>query len=325
MRAKSSWIHRITRAGLPALLVGLVLGQAAQAEIIYVVGSTSPNLNAGTGHLYSFDTANLGAVSDVVVNGPGFAGQFITDIDFQPGTGTLIGLGYTGSVYTLNTSTGLATSVSTALSQGGPNYNSSGIDFNPTTGNLRVVDPFEGNRQLNVGTNTRTNDSIPAYGAGDVNNGRTQYLEDIAYTNSGAAYVIDFAGASHDSPLLATMSPDTGGASSLHTVGTLGAAGHAGGFDVSGDTGTAYAILNSAGFINNTKTLYSIDLSTGVATSLGAVAIDSGVEVYGLSVAPVPGGGGGNGGGVPLPMAAWAALPAIALVMKSKLRMAKTV
>jgi len=315
MRVTFSWVHLLTRAGLPALLVGLLLGQSARAEIIYVVGSSNPNLGAGTGHLYSFDTATPGTVTDVVVNGPGFSGQFITDIDFQPGTGTLYGLGYTGSVYSLNTTTAVATSVSTTLSQGGPNYISTGIDFNPTTGNLRVVDPFEGNRQLNIATNTRTNDANPVYGAADVNTGRTPSLQDIAYTNSGAAYVIDFAGASHDSPLLATLSPDTGGANSLHTVGNLGASGKAGGFDVSSSTGIAYAILNSDGFINNTKTLYSIDLNTGIATSLGIVGIDSGVEVYGLAVAPAPGGGGG---GVPLPLGLWAAVPAIALVAKAK-------
>ena len=315
MRVTSFGFRPITKASLFAMIAGLLLGPTAGAAIIYVVGSTNPNLGAGTGHLYSFDTATPGTVTDVVVNGPGFSGQFITDIDFEPGTGTLYGLGYTGSVYKLDTTTALATSVSTALSQGGPNYISTGIDFNPTTGNLRVVDPVEGNRQLKISTNTRTNDANPAYGGADVNAGRTPHLQDIAYTNSGAAYVLDFTGASHNGPILASLAPDAGGANSLHTVGSLGATGRSGGFDVSCSTGIAYAILNSDGFVNNTKTLYSIDLSTGIATSLGSVGIDLGVEVYGLAVAPAAGGGGG---GVPLPLAAWGALPVMAAVIRRR-------
>jgi hypothetical protein len=295
-----------------ALLIAVAAPPAARAEIIFAVGSSSPNLGAGTGHLYSFDSATPGVVTDVVVNGPGFNGQFLVDIDFAPGTSTLYGLGYTGSVYSLNTTTALATSVATALSLGGPDYNLSGIDFNPATGLLRVVDPNEGNRSLNIATNTRVNDTDPAYGAADVNAGRIPYLQDIAYTSGAASYVLDFAGGSHNAPILAGLSPETGGAGSLTTIGNLGAAGFAGGFDVSSNTGIAYAILNSDGFNSNTKTLYSINLATGAATSLGVVNIDSGVEVYGLAVAPAPGGGGN---GVPLPRSAYAAIPAAGLAL----------
>ena len=311
------------RVGVGVLsIAGAVLARsAAKAEIIYVVGSTSPNLNAGTGHLYSFDTATPGTVTDVVVNGPGFSGQYITDIDFKPGTNTLYGLGYTGSVYTLDTGTGLATSVATALSSGGPNYNLTGIDFNPITGNLRVVDPFEGNRQLNVLTNIRTNDVNPAYAAGDPNVGRSPWLQDIAYNAAGSAFVLDFTGATHNGPTLDTLSPETGGANSLHTLGSLGASGFSGGFDISGNSSIAYVILNSAAFSGNTKTLYSINLATGAATSLGTVGIGADVDVYGLSVAPTANTGGGSG--VPLPAGAWGGLLAMAALVKCRRTLAR--
>ena len=58
-------------------------------------------------------------------------------------------------------------------------------------------------------------------------------------------------------------------------------------------------------FIAVGSTLYTIDLSTGLATPVGQIGIDnSQFLVTGLSVAPVQGPGGGGPNGAPVPAAA---------------------
>ena len=58
----------------------------------------------------------------------------------------------------------------------------------------------------------------------------------------------------------------------------------AGGFDVSGVTGTAYAALLPSG--SSQSSLYTINLATGAATPVGV--INGGLVISALTVAPVP-------------------------------------
>jgi hypothetical protein len=87
-----------------------------------------------------------------------------------------------------------------------------------------------------------------------------------------------------------------------------------GGFDISGGTGVAYAAINGTdGMGVPNSTLYTIDLTTGLASPVGLIGIDnSQFRVTGLSVAPVQGPGGG-GNGAPVPAAALTA-PALAAI-----------
>jgi hypothetical protein len=69
----------------------------------------------------------------------------------------------------------------------------------------------------------------------------------------------------------------------LNTVGALGLdVDGAGGFDVSGLTGTAYAALLPAS--SSVSQFYSINLATGAATSLGV--IDGGLVITAMAVGP---------------------------------------
>ena len=69
------------------------------------------------------------------------------------------------------------------------------------------------------------------------------------------------------------------------TVGAIGLnASAAGGFDVSGVTGTAYAALLPSG--SSQSSLYTINLATGLATPVGV--INGGLVISALTVAPVP-------------------------------------
>jgi hypothetical protein len=160
-----------------------------------------------------------------------------------------------------------------------------GFDFNPVVNRARFISEANQNftAALPGGVEQPVVAPDVAFAASDPNFGVDPNIVDIAYSNN-------FVGASSTTlygidtrlDVLVTINPTT---SQLTTVGPLGVdVNAAGGFDISGATGIAYAGLLPANASNSS--LYRINLTTGAATLVGQV--DGGIMLTGLTVAPVP-------------------------------------
>jgi hypothetical protein len=238
--------------------------------------------------LFSFDSASPGTISSLTPVTGLLPGTSLVGIDFRPAVpGQLVGVGQagaTGAVYTINPMTGAATQINNILALTGTSF---GVDFNPVPDALRIVS--------DTGQNLR----ITAGGAGVVNvdgnlNPGTPGVAGAAYANNvpggiggvTTLYDIDFVTdglVTQGSPNGAPISPNTG---TLITVGLLGInTGPLIGFDISGNTGAAFASLTPVGAAGSS--LYSINLNTGSATLIGAIGPGN-LPVQGMSVMPAP-------------------------------------
>ncbi len=270
-------------------MIGVV--KPADAASIQLIGLDNNN------NLVSFDPNNLTRTRSVGVTG--ITGNLV-GIDFRPRNGDLFGVTDANQVYTINPNTGVATLVltpnATPFTLNGTSF---GFDFNPTPDAIRVVSDANQSTRLSPNTGGLAGTDTPlAYAATDLNAGKDPNIVAAAYTNSFAPspdptrrttlYVIDSVldtlatqGSMNflpGSPSPA-VSPNTG---RLFTVGSLGIDfGPFGGFDILSSNGvdTAFAASGSS--------LYSINLSTGAATTLGT--IDGGnVNIVGLAARSVP-------------------------------------
>jgi len=277
---------------------------ATMFEMIGVVkpaGATSMQLIGldNNNNLLSFDPNNLTRTRRVGVTG--ITGNLV-GIDFRPRNGDLFGVTDANKVYTINPDTGVATLVltpnATPFTLNGTSF---GFDFNPTPDAIRVGSDANQNTRLSPNTGglaANAPDAPLAYAATDANAGQDPNIVAAAYTNSFAPspdptrrttlFVIDsvldtlaMQGSMNFLPgdLSPAVSPNTG---RLFTVGSLGIDfGPFGGFDILSSNGvdTAFAASGSS--------LYSINLSTGAATTLGT--IDGGnVNIVGLAARSVP-------------------------------------
>jgi uncharacterized repeat protein (TIGR01451 family) len=236
-------------------------------------------------NLLHFDTAVPGTIlSSTPITGLQ-AGENILGMDFRPGAGgnrSLYAIGSGSRLYTIDTTTGAATFVAalaadptdgtnpfTALS--GTQF---GVDFNPVPDRLRVVSNNGQNLRINVESGLVITDT-------NLNPGTPSIV--------GAAYTNSFAGAT------ATTLYDIDSVSDLLLIqnppnnGTLTAVGAGLGFNVQGVLGfdirsnnQALAVMTTDGASSG---LYSIDLTTGVATLVGSVG-SVGTLLRGLAIAP---------------------------------------
>ena len=266
------------------LTLTLVFGPSlAQAEPI--VGLTTSN------EIFFFDSANPNSIGPLVPVTGLLPGTSLVGIDFRPAVpGQLTGVGQTGTsgaVYRIDPSTGVATQVNTIPVLMGTEF---GVDFNPVPDALRIVSDAEQNLRITLGgagvvnTDGVLNPGDPnVVGAAYANNvpggvgGQTTLYEidsvlDTLFTQGGVNFP----------PGTPPVSPNTG---TLFPVGPLGVNfTDLVGFDISGFTGTAFASLtDGAGGAD----LYTINLSTGAATLVGAID-GSTFEVRDISVSPVP-------------------------------------
>jgi hypothetical protein len=251
--------------------------------------------------LVRFNTATPGTTTTQAVSGLQ-AGESLVGVDWRPQTGQLFALGFnaangTGSstLYRMDPQTGAATVVGAAggiangagtpISLGGAL--SFGFDFNPTVDRIRIV--------TNNGLNFRINPSTGAVvGTGDGNiNGLppgSAGVSGAAYTNSfgqsltggvTTLYTLDALSNS-----LFIQNPPNNGTQTMGLGVTVGGAAldfsDANGFDIPADVsvstsnaaavGRAYAQL----VIGGVTRLYTIELSTGAATSIGIIGAGSG-------------------------------------------------
>jgi hypothetical protein len=271
-------IPNVSLRRLAFLFVTLVVS-AAKAEL--VTGMTTTNL------LVSFDSATPGSLlTSVGVTGLQ-AGESLLGLDRRPATGLLYGLGSTSRLYTINTSTGVATQVGSAgaFTLNGTAF---GTDFNPVVDRLRVDSNTGQNLRLNPNDGAlAATDTALSFAAGDPNAGATARIVGAAYTNNVAAaastslFTIDSnldLLALQGSPGGSPTSPNTG---QLFTVGALGFnTSDLVGFDISGASGIAFASLTAPAA--NASQLFTINLTTGAATLVGTIG--GGVPLTSLAV-----------------------------------------
>lgn len=225
------------------------LAQAASA--IGLVGDTT---------LVMFDTETRAVSGTMDVSGvDGLAG-----IDVRPADKMLYGVTLSGEVVTIDPASGAAT-VKSTLSEKLPSYAGAIVDFNPMADRLRLMGTDGTNHRVNVDDGMVTVDGALAFEAGDMHAGETPAIVEAAYINSigkpeaTAMYDIDATIAA----LIQQISPNDG---TLKAIGKLGVEGSSYALDIAATedlTNTAYLVVDNA--------LFTVDLTTGTATSLGAI------------------------------------------------------
>ncbi|MGI4874720.1 MAG: DUF4394 domain-containing protein [Janthinobacterium lividum] len=198
-----------------SLLVGLAGSALAQTppSVIYTLGGVTQTYTvtagnqtftypAGSQVIGQVNPANLSNSSNLFVPGSLLvingitAGQQLVGIDTRPSTGKLYALGYNSTtqeaqLYTLDPSTGIATSVAAAFTgldlQDTNSSNTRGLvpnigfDFNPRVDRIRVVAPNRTDYRLNPNTGgLAVTDGTLTYVSGT----RVPYIGTVGYTNS---------------------------------------------------------------------------------------------------------------------------------------------
>ena len=258
----------VASVGLAALSFG------AQSAIVFSLADNGISL-------VRFDSSTPGTVT--LVGAISGAVKDLSGLDFRPADGFLYGYQQKSSgIYRVDTSTGATTLVSTSTAS--TSGSQTGIDFNPTSDRLRVVSTNDNNLRINVDTGAALIDTPLAYAVGDANAGKKPNIVDAAYTfsdrNPATLTTLFYIDSSLDT-LVSTSNPNGG---TLNTVGALGFdTSLFTGFDIFTDpTGinTAFASLTLQ---NNSSGLYTINLSSGAATLIGAI---NARQLFGLAVAP---------------------------------------
>jgi hypothetical protein len=236
------------------LLVALLAIAPAIAQAETIFGLTTNN------RMFRFDSALPGSIASLNGGNPinGLPpNEHLLAIDIRPvattspsaaSNGVLYALGESGQLYTINTVTGTATAVPAFPSPiAGTAF---GADFNPVPDRLRIVSDADESLRLDPNTGGVAGvDTTLAYVAGDPNVGVNPNVVGAAYTNNfgGATqttlYGIDFSldAVVRQGGVNGVPSPNTG---QLFTIGPLGFdSTNEVGFDISGQSGIAYASL----------------------------------------------------------------------------------
>ena len=226
--------------------------------------------------LISFDPSNPGETNSVEVTG---VDGVLLGIDTRPADGSIYGITTANNIYTIDANSGAATYVSTLDTpfEGGT---ISGFDFNPAADRLRLVGDNDQDLRINVDTGAVTVDGTLAFAEGDFSQGVNPNITAAAYTNSfdgtESTQLYDIDTLLND---LVLQSPPNDG--TLVTVGDLGVDFDTlGGFDIiSSPNGenAAYAVSNS--------TLYTVDLNSGAASSIGEIGFDGDLNLQGFTLA----------------------------------------
>jgi hypothetical protein len=230
-----------------------------------------------TGTLVTFDSATSGTIgSSVAITGLQ-AGETLLGIDRRPANGLLYGLGSSSRLYTINTTTGVATSVSAVPFAPVLSGTAFGFDFNPVPDRLRVVSTDTSDFRLNPNDGMLAGTDTPlSYAAGDPGAGLTPRVVGAAYTNNvdGTAVTTLFGIDANRDVLVRQGGPDGVPSPNGGVLSTIGAGlgfntADLVGFDVSGTTGVAFASLTPP--TGGSSQLFTINLTTGAATLDGTI------------------------------------------------------
>ncbi|MEQ8208921.1 MAG: DUF4394 domain-containing protein [Lacipirellulaceae bacterium] len=269
-------LHKLALFAALFAAISLAHLRSASAELIYalttqndiaIVNSSDPSILLDGGAIRGLP-----------------AGSNLEAIDFRPATGDIYLLDDRENVFTLNPTTFDATLVGT-YDPRVPGV-SFAFDFNPAfmSGQFaRIITDANDNRVISGDTGQYL---LPVektdvfYAVGDPNEGEDPNIAGIGYTNSlpGATSTQQY-GIDSDLGVLVTVANNAG---TLVTVGSLGVSPLTNelGLDISGDTGIAYANLQSG----PNSMLYTVNLGTGAASSLGTFI--SGDLIRDLTVIP---------------------------------------
>ena len=269
---------------------GAVLGSPNTATVTIVDNETSSAVTlfgvtpAGNG-LVRFNSATPGTIDALVAITGLQPGENVLGIDVRPATLQLYILGSTSRLYTLDPGTGAATQVGTGTFATALNGTSFGFDFNPTVDRIRVTSDADQNLRLHPDTGAVAAVTTPRWRMRPVMRTRAKiqmWLGSPTRTTWPAAttttlYDID---SGRDVLVVPRIPPNNG---TLNTVGALGVdTTDVVGFDITNPGGTAYAALSVGG----NSQLYTINLTTGAATLVGAIG---GTAISGLTaVNPAP-------------------------------------
>jgi len=310
MRTRSSELGLLIGLAVAAALAGCDDDIFRSSNNNNGVPPPSGNVTSGdvfgvtsAGRLVTFNRASPTLSTAVGITGLQ-SGETIFGIDIRPGgmtPGQMYLLGSTGRLYTVDPTSGAATLKSTLSAD--PTDTTSpftalngtefGVDFNPVVDRLRVVSDTGQNLRVNVDTGaTITDGNLNVNGAARSGVTDAAYTANFASTCRTALFYIDTI----TDNLLTTADPNAG---IVSVVGPLGVdASTSGGFEIStatDGTNTALLALNASTSAN----LYSINLSTGATSSLGAIAsLNSGESIRGITATPATSGPANTVGGV---------------------------
>ncbi|MCB5200036.1 DUF4394 domain-containing protein [Loktanella sp. TSTF-M6] len=226
--------------------------------------------------LVMFDTETLAVSGTMEVTGV----DSLLGIDLRPSNNTVVGVTPDMTIVSIDTATGEATEMSTMDTPLPVADSQVIVDFNPAADRLRFMTDTT-NHRVNVDTGEVTVDGSLDWVEGDMHMGETPDIVAAAYINSygqpesTAMYDIDATIAG----LIQQTSPNDGTLSAIGKLG-LDAPAQAYAFDVQ-----TTAELENTAFLVNGNTLYTVDLATGVATSVGMIESVDG-EIRDVTVLP---------------------------------------
>jgi hypothetical protein len=194
-------------------------------------------------------------------------GESLLGIDYRPAIREIWGISNQNRLYVIDSTTGLARLTATLNTT--VNGSSFGVDFNPVPDRMRVVSDADQNLRINVETGATTIDGTLSFNTGDANMAANPNLVASAYTNNFAgATTTTLYGIDSNLDILVIQNPPNDGR--LTTVGALGVdTTDQVGFDIAANSFRAFASLTPAG--GSASNLYSINLTTGAATLVGAI------------------------------------------------------
>ncbi|MCG6122472.1 MAG: DUF4394 domain-containing protein [Microvirga sp.] len=245
-------MKRVLLSGV--LLAGAAFAAPASAQTaVALVGERT---------LAIVDAAALQVTGTVEVTG--VSGSLL-GIDVRPADNMLYAVVSDGSVVTIDVSTGAATMKSTLQTMLADGVIAT-VDFNPAADRLRIMGSDGTSLRVNVDSGEVTTDGSHAYAAGDAAAEATPMVVAGAYTNSvGRPESTELFNIDADAGALVLQAPPNDGV--LNTVGPLGVDAQTFAFDIA-----STAPGTNAGYLMADDTLYTIDLATGAATAVGAVA-----------------------------------------------------
>jgi hypothetical protein len=193
-------------------------------------------------------------------------GESLLGIDVRPANQMLYALGATGNLYELTLSGGNFAATSMGVLTTLPMGNAFGIDFNPVPDRLRVVSDTGQNLRINPDNGATIVDGTIMSDTGNAMLVGAAYTNNFAGATSTVLYAIDVVSGG----LLRSTDPNGGIYTGTNLMGMafqpLGfdfTVQNAVGFDISGLTGRAFANVDSL--------FWEVDLTSGVATSIGII------------------------------------------------------